>query len=201
MAVVRPQAYRRFQKKQALVAVVVIWIWGFILNTLEFLTTKADLANQKCSFFSLKTAIGKIILSLLQISFTCLLPFPAIISLYIHTYFLQNQSNAIVLTRSSWNRGEEKANSTCPCGVINPDYCSVNPVLYGVFSSSCRMEYISVLSGILPCFPCRNKKLVAPTRNKKTYKVPYSLIGRAAFKVEYISYIQPCILYLCFKDL
>ena len=46
--------------------------------------------------------------------------------------------------------------------------CSVNPVLYGVFSSRCRMEYISVLSGILPCFPCRNKKLVAPTRTKKT---------------------------------
>ncbi len=202
MAVVRPQAYRRFQKRQALVAVIIIWIWGFILNTPEFLTTKADFANQKCRFSNLKIATGQIILSLLQIIFTCLLPFAAIISLYIHIFYkinrmplflrgaagiaLKKRLTVIALVASSiltigWlptqisysldltgldhgiDRNSALYSIFIMMTLVN---CSVNPVLYGVFSSRCRMEYISALSWILPCSPCRNKKLVAPTTTK-----------------------------------
>ena len=89
MAVVRPQAYRRFQKKQALVAVVLIWIWGFILNTPTFLTTKADLENQECEFFNLR--IGETILPLLQSFFVCLLPFTVILAFYTHIVYKINR--------------------------------------------------------------------------------------------------------------
>ncbi len=197
MAVVRPQAYRRFQKKQALVAVVIIWIWCFILNTPVFLSTKADLTNQKCGFFSLK--IGETLLSLLEIIFTCLLPFTAIISLYTHIFYKLNRMplflrgaagiamkkrlTVIALVASliltiGWlptqisysldltglDHGVDRDSTLYSIFIMMTLVnCSVNPVLYGVFSSRCRTEYISALSGILPCFPCRNKKLVAPT--------------------------------------
>ena len=199
MAVVRPQAYRRFQKKQALIAVVFIWIWAFILDTPVFLTTKANLANQKCEFFSLKS--GKTISSLLQFFFTCLLPFTVIILLYVHTFHrinrmplflrgaagiaLKKKLTLIALVASiiliiGWlptqisytldligldHEVDRDSALYCIFVMMTLVNCLVNPVLYGIFSSRCRMEYVTALSGILPCFPCRSTKHVVPCTN------------------------------------
>ena len=196
MAVVRPQVYRRFQKKLALVAVVLIWIWAFILNIPVFLTVKANLANQKCEFFSLER--GKPISSLLQLFFTCLLPFTVIISLYVHVFYkinrmplflrgatgiaLKKRLTTIALVASlilivGWLptqisytlhlaglNYEVNRDSALYCIFIMMTLvnCLVNPVLYGVFSSRCRREYIAALRGIFPCFPCRNQRHVVP---------------------------------------
>ena len=196
IAVVRPQAYRRFQKKQALIVVVFVWIWAFILDTPVFLTTKANLANQKCEFFSLKK--GKVILSLLQLFFTCLLPFTVIISLYGHAFYRINQMPLILRgaagvalkkklkmiavmttmiliigwlpTQISYtldligleHKLERDSALYCIFVMMTLANCLVNPVLYGIFSSRCRMEYVTALSGIFPCLPCRIQRHVVP---------------------------------------
>lgn len=84
MAIVKPQHYRRFRKKQALVIVIFIWIWGFFLDTPVFLSVKENLESQKCRFVDMK--IGKTYLPGLLILFTCLFSFVVIISLYTHIF-------------------------------------------------------------------------------------------------------------------
>ena len=196
MAVVRPQAYRRFQKKQALVAVVLIWIWGFILNTPVFLTTEADLEKKTCGFLNLR--IGETILPFLQIFFTCLLPFSVIIALYTHIFYkinrmplflrgaagiaLKKRLTVIALVASlilifGWlptqisyslnlNGVHQDSTSYHIFIMMTLVNCVVNPILYGVFSSRCRKEYISALRGIFACFSCRDKTHVVPTTTK-----------------------------------
>ena len=199
MAIVKPQAYGRLKKKQTLIGIVLIWIWGFILNGPVFLSTKAEttLENKTCRFVHLKT--GWIIFPLLQVFFTCFLPCTVIISLYMHIFYkinrmplflrgaagvsMKKRLTMIALVASSvliigWLPTQVSyfLNLVTSTNVLRYNTnlynifimmtfvnCLVNPILYGVFSSRCRKEYISVLRGILVCFAWRNKIRVTPT--------------------------------------
>ena len=94
MAVVKPQAYRRYKTKHVLIVIVFIWIWGFILNMTVFFSTEteSDLTkNEKCKPVDLRIGPGGAILPFLVILFTCLLQFTLIISLYFHIYYKINR--------------------------------------------------------------------------------------------------------------
>ncbi|XP_028395268.1 tachykinin-like peptides receptor 99D [Dendronephthya gigantea] len=196
MAVVRPQAYRLFKKRQILIAVIFIWIWGFFLDAPAFLTTDADVKNKKCKFVGLR--IGGKVLPFLQILLTCLIPSIVITSLYTHIFHKINRMPLFL--RGAAGTGLKKrltvislvaslflivgwlptqiSYSLDLIGLINDLhrestlYCIfimmtlvnsvVNPVLYGVFSSRCRAEFIAVFRWVIRYSGRGNIKNVSP---------------------------------------
>lgn len=80
LAVFKPHVYRRMKSKQVLCSLIFVWLWTFFINSTVFINVEEDFVKRKCKWGA--PSFGKTIFSVLDLSFSCIVPFSMIIFLY-----------------------------------------------------------------------------------------------------------------------
>ena len=84
LAIMKPHFYRRIRGKHAIVTIIAVWIWSFLINSTVFFSVKANFDKRSCYWVDPKT--GRAFFAFIEISMSSILPFSIIIVLYAHIY-------------------------------------------------------------------------------------------------------------------
>jgi hypothetical protein len=171
IAVVKPKTYRALKPKHAVVAVIIIWIWGMSVNITPFFRIKYSPEKNLCEWAPLPFAKKE--LPWIDLIVQSIIPYVTIIVLYAHIYcrmkklpFSNSHSQLKKITTVAlcacsaliigWLPGRitfmlSKYDYVHPDGILHTSFvmiafCNscVNPWLYGMCSSKFRGEYKAV---------------------------------------------------------
>jgi magnesium-transporting ATPase (P-type) len=90
-AVVKPHIYRRIKAKHVQITLIFVWLWAFLINSTVFISVDENLQKRKCEW--VEPNVGKNAFPILEISFSCIVPFSIIICLYSHIIWKIRQMN------------------------------------------------------------------------------------------------------------
>ena len=178
IAVVKPKTYRALKSKHAVVAVIVVWIWGMSVNTTPFFQIKYAPEKKLCKWAPLPFAKRE--LPWIDLIVQSIIPYVTIIVLYAHIYCrmknlprissnchsqLKKVTTVALCACSAlilgWLPGRitfmlSKFDYVHPNGILHTSFvmiafCNscVNPALYGMCSSRFRGEYKAVFHRVL----------------------------------------------------
>lgn len=176
LAIMKPHFYQKVKPKHAMVAMIFVWIWAFLINATKFFKIDANFDERFCHWVEPK--IERTFLAFIEISMLGFLPFVIIILLYCQIYnrihqmrnlwktkeYLKKKRTIIALIASvlltvAWlptiiysSVTKEKHHDGTAHSVLNIlslGTIIVNPILYGIYSSKFRHEYKQVFADAL----------------------------------------------------
>lgn len=106
LALMKPHLYRRIKTKHAILSIVVVWIWAFLVNSTVFVSVRENFQQRKCEWVT--SSNGKSFIPFLELSVSCIIPFSIIIILYSHIFYKINH----VVTFFKGKRNEFKKRLT-----------------------------------------------------------------------------------------
>lgn len=89
LAIMKPHFYRRIKSKHAILTIIGVWIWSFLINSTVFFSVKVDMKKRSCSWVDPKA--GRAFFAFVEISMSSILPFTIIILLYAHIFYKVRQ--------------------------------------------------------------------------------------------------------------
>ncbi|XP_028395135.1 somatostatin receptor type 5-like [Dendronephthya gigantea] len=175
LAIMRPHFYWRVKPKHAMVAMIFVWVWAFLINATMFFSIDANFDKRSCYWVEPK--IERAFVAFIDISMLGFLPFIIIILLYCQVYnrirqvrnfrgpkeYLRKRRTIIALIASvfltvAWlptiiyfNAAKEKhldGNLHSVLNILSLSTIIVNPILYGIYSSKFRNEYKQVFTDV-----------------------------------------------------
>lgn len=189
LAVVKPLVYRSIKPQHVKKAVVLIWIWGILLNVVVAFRAKFSKAKHQCTWQSL--AVGNEELPWLHFTLQAIIPATSMVFLYSHilytlkmlpkfaggphqaitkTTFVALAASCAILI--GWLPGRitfmmSKFGKVDPNGLpqfslvlLGFSNSCVNPILYGIYSSQFRREYKKTFKKLFACFT--SKEMSSP---------------------------------------
>ena len=172
LAVTRPQTYRAITQAQAIKAVVFVWLWGIIINITTLFRVKFIPEKQSCSWTALSVAND--VFPWIDFTLQSIIPFVTMVVLYIHILHTMKhlpvmssdhqpikKITMVALAASStiivgWIPSRISF-MLSKYGIVDPNslshYCLImlsianscwNPLLYGIYSSQFRKEYLKI---------------------------------------------------------
>ncbi|XP_028413703.1 galanin receptor type 1-like [Dendronephthya gigantea] len=179
LAVVKPQVYRSLNRRHAILAVILVWLWGAALSSSTVSRVKFDEETKKCKWSRLP--IGHAEMTWIDFTTQTLLPMSTIVALYSHMYYtlkkLPNHTceresrlrrvtfvalaactaliagwlpSRITFMMSKYDVISAHSPITLTCATFAFLNSCVNPFLYGIYSSKFRQEY-KMAFGRLAC--------------------------------------------------
>ncbi len=93
LAIVKPHFYRSVKPKHAMVTIIAVWMWSFLINSTVFLSVKANFDKRSCYWVDPKT--GRAFFAFVEISMSSVLPFSIIVILYAHIFYKVRQMKSL----------------------------------------------------------------------------------------------------------
>ena len=187
-AVVKPQTYRFFKLRHAILAVVFVWFWGTAVNTSVFFRIKYEDEKKRCQWTPLPVANEEF--PWVDFFLQTLFPMSTMVVLYVHIYHtLKKLPNLISDRKSQLKRVTLVAVAACfaiivgwvpgritfmlskygileVSGAVHMTSVTitflnscVNPIIYGICSSRFRQEYKMVFRKLLVYCKAKDKAL------------------------------------------
>jgi hypothetical protein len=177
LAVTRPQTYRAVKRSQAIKAVVFVWLWGITINITTIFRTKFNPDKQSCSWTALSVAND--VFPWIDFTLQSIIPFVIMVVLYIHILHTMKRLPVMTSEQQPIKKVTMvalAASSTIivgwipsrvsfmlsKYGIVDPNslfhYCLImlslanscwNPILYGIYSSQFRKEYMKLFTKVL----------------------------------------------------
>ena len=103
LAVVKPHMYRRIKPKHIRMTLISVWLWAFLINSTVFISVDENLQDSKCQW--VEPNFGKNIFPILEISFSCIIPFSIIICLYSHIVWkIRRMNNFLTQSKNDYKK-------------------------------------------------------------------------------------------------
>ena len=176
LAVTRPQTYRAIKQSQAIKAVAFVWLWGIIINVTTLFRTKFIPSKQSCSWTALDVANE--VFPWVDFTLQSIIPFVTMVGLYIHILHTMERLPMMSSEQQPIKKVTMVALAASTTiiigwipsrvsfmlskyGIVDPNsllhYCLImlslanscwNPILYGIYSSQFRNEYIKIYKNV-----------------------------------------------------
>ena len=94
LALVKPHFYRKVKAKHAIVTIILVWLWAFLINSAVFFSVNADHKKRSCYWMEPNKS-AKDFFTFVEISMNTVIPFSVIIILYLHIYYKVRQMKSL----------------------------------------------------------------------------------------------------------